>query len=154
MTLWKPPAEFRDIRLSRGLTDETIEYLRSYGEREVIAYWAGTAEGHDFRVARLVRPVAVSGKRFVVVPLEEVARVVEDCHSKGEFLIAQIHTHPADEDHSEVDDCGSVSKREGFVSLVVPHYALLATSENPGWFGYQLRKGEWVEFDVGRISHD
>ena len=151
MTIWRPPAQFNRVQVSRDLLQETLNHLDDGLDCEAIAYWAGTQDGEDLRVARVVRPIAYRGSRLVIVPVEEVSRVVNECTSFGDFLVAQLHTHPADEDHSEVDDCGTVSKREGFLSLLLPFYARSFTVDTPSWFGYQLLNGIWVNFDMERV---
>jgi proteasome lid subunit RPN8/RPN11 len=151
MTVWRPPAQFNHVQVSRDLLHETLDHLDDGLDREAIAYWAGTQDGEDLRATRLVKPTAYRGRRFVFVPVEEVSGVVNECISFGDFLVVQLHTHPADEDHSEVDECGTVSKRDGFVSLVLPFYARSSTVESPSWFGYQLVNGVWANFDMGRV---
>jgi hypothetical protein len=148
MSVWKPPTRFEHVIISSTLTDQTLRYLALAKRVENIAYWAGTIDGVNTRVTRLVKPAAIRRKAFVLVPVEEVARVVDECHQQSDFLIAQLHTHPGFEDHSRVDDCGTVSKRNGFISLVVPFYAQLASVQNPGWFGYELQDGDWLDFAV------
>jgi hypothetical protein len=152
VSVWRPPAKFERVYIPRDLLRDTLEYLDDELDCESIAYWAGAAQGAgDLRVTRLITPSAYRGRRFVIVPVEEVSRVVNECGALGDFLVAQLHTHPADEDHSEVDDCGTVSKRDGFISLVLPFYARSCTPENPSWFGCQLVNGVWANFDTGRI---
>lgn len=151
MTVWRPPADFKRVIVPSPVLGGTLDHLNDGLDCEAIAYWAGTQDSNDVRVTRLVTPFAYRGERFVLVPVEEVSQVVNECASLGDFLIAQLHTHPADEDHSEVDDCGTVSKREGFISLVLPFYARSCTVESPCWFGYQLINGIWTNFDTGRL---
>lgn len=151
MTVWRPPAAFNRVLVSQDLLQHTFDHLDDRLGCEAIAYWAGAQEGADLRVTRLVTPSAWRGERFVFVPVEEVSHVVNECVSLGDFLVAQLHTHPADEDHSEIDDCGSVSKRDGFISLVLPFYAMACTVGNPSWFGYQLVNGVWKNFNMERI---
>ena len=151
MTVWRPPVEFTRVIVPRQALVGTLGHLNDGLDCEAIAYWAGMQDGKDLRVTRLVTPFAYRGERFVFVPVEEVSRVVNECASLGDFLVAQLHTHPADEDHSEVDDCGTVSKRDGFISLVLPFYARSCILESPSWFGYQLVNGMWNDFETGRI---
>lgn len=151
MTVWRPPATFNRVLVSRELLQHTFDHLNDGVGCEAIAYWAGTQEGADIRVTRVIEPFAWRGERFVFVPVEEVSRVVNECVSLGDFLIAQLHTHPADEDHSEVDDCGSVSKRNGFVSVILPFYGRACSVDTPLWFGYQLVNGDWATFSMERI---
>jgi hypothetical protein len=148
MTVWKPPPRFGHVIIASELIDQTLRYLALAKRTENIAYWAGTVDGANARVNRLVKPAAMRRKAFVLVRADEVARVVNECHEASDFLVAQIHTHPGLEDHSNVDECGTVSKRNGFISLVVPFYAQLASVETPGWFGYELQDGDWLDFAV------
>lgn len=151
MSVWRPPERFTHFRVPASLVSATFSYLNDGEALESIAYWAGKVDGTGALVTRLVKPRAFRDERCVIVPVEEVSRVVNECAEFGDFLVAQIHTHPQDEDHSETDDCGTVSKRNGFVSLVVPFYGRYSRITSPFWFGYELVKGEWREFEVSRI---
>ena len=151
MTVWRPPADFNRVLIPRSLLRETLDHLDDGLNCEAIAYWAGVQDGEDIRVTRLITPRSYRGEGYVVVPVEEVSRVVNECVSLDDFLVAQLHTHPADEGHSELDDCGTVSKRDGFISLVVPFYARSSTADCPLWFGCQLGNGAWSNFEIERI---
>lgn len=148
MTVWRPRASYSRISVPLPIVGETLDALRRFGAVENIVYWAGLEEGDHSRVVRLIEPEAHRTRRYVHVDGEEVARIVNEIYERGEVLIVQLHTHPAAEDHSETDDCGTVSKRNGFISLVVPFFALLSKPDAPLWFGYELQDGGWFEFDV------
>lgn len=148
MTVWKPRASYSRILVPRPVVADTLNALRRFGLVENIVYWVGVEKGDDARIVRLVEPEAYRRRRYVHVAGEEVARVVNEVYERGEILIAQLHTHPMAEGHSETDDCGTVSKRNGFISLVVPFYALLSEPDVPLWFGYELRDNNWLELDV------
>ena len=148
MTVWRPRASYSRIIVPRFVVAETLEALRRFGLVESIVYWAGVEEHDQARITRLIEPEALRTRRYVHVAGEEVARIVNQVYERGEILIVQLHTHPAAEDHSETDDCGTVSKRNGFISLVVPFYALLSKPDAPLWFGYELQDGNWSEFDI------
>jgi hypothetical protein len=148
MNVWRPRASYLRIIVPRFIVSETLVALRRFGLVENIVYWAGVEERDDARIIRLIEPKAHRTRRHVHVCGEEVARIVNELYERGEILIVQLHTHPATEDHSETDDCGTVSKRSGFISLIVPFYALLSKLEAPLWFGYELQDGAWSEFDV------
>jgi hypothetical protein len=150
MTVWRPRASYSRIIAPLFIVAETLDALRRFGLVENIVYWAGAEEGDHARISRLIEPEAHRTRRYVHVAGEEVARIVNEVYDRGEILIVQLHTHPAAEDHSETDDCGTVSKRNGFISLVVPFYALLSKPEAPLWFGYELQDGGWFEFDVAK----
>jgi len=148
MTVWRPRASYSKIVVPCFIVTETFDALRRFGLVENIVYWAGVEERDYARIVRLIEPEAQRTRRYVHVAGEEVARIVNEVYERGEVLIVQLHTHPAAEDHSETDDCGTVSKRNGFISLVVPFYALLSKPRAPLWFGYELQDGVWFEFDV------
>lgn len=152
MSLWKPPKRLQTVIVSREIALQTVEALRRHGRVENIVYWSGTNSGDTATVQRVIEPQAERGRRYAYVDPIEVSRVVNNVFDLGEFLIAQLHTHPTNEEHSGVDDCGSVSKREGFISLILPFYARFSDPTRPNWYGYELRQGEWVPFDVSRIQ--
>ena len=148
MTVWKPRTSYSRILVPRSVVAETLNALRRFGLVENIVYWVGVEEGDDAKIVRLVEPEAYRRRQYVHVAAEEVARVVNELYERGEILVVQLHTHPTVEDHSETDDCGTVSKRSGFISLIVPFYALLSEPDVPLWFGYELQDGTWSDFEV------
>lgn len=150
MTVWKPRASYSRILVRRSIVADTLNALRRFGLVENIVYWTGVEEGDDAKIVRVVEPEAFRRRQYVHVSGEEVARVVNESYERREILIVQLHTHPTVEDHSETDDCGTVSKRNGFISLIVPFYALLSQPEAALWFGYELQDSNWLEFDVAR----
>ena len=60
------------------------------------------------------------GELFAHLDIHATAYIAGQVIARGEFLFAQLHTHPGRAFHSQIDDHGSISQRRGFLSIVVP----------------------------------
>jgi hypothetical protein len=56
---------------------------------------------------------------------------------------AQIHTHPAEAFHSATDDEWPIVSQAGFISVVIPDFALGQPSLENAWIGRLHINGEW-----------
>ena len=54
---------------------------------------------------------------------------------------AQIHTHPGEAFHSASDDRWPIVSQAGFISIVLPNFAIGRTSLENAWVGVMLRDG-------------
>jgi hypothetical protein len=66
-------------------------------------------------------------------------------------LRAQIHTHPGSAYHSATDDEFPVVSQPGFVSIVVPNFAIGPIDFNTYWFGSLQMDGSWRKADPTTI---
>lgn len=112
---------------------ETIAFLRTQGasKKEGIVLWRGTVESHMVgRVTAAIVPeqTALSSAftGHVTVPLEARSRITRQLDQLGEVLLAQVHSHPADAFHSDVDDQHSIVLHKGALSIVVPNFGAVA----------------------------
>ncbi len=56
---------------------------------------------------------------------------------------AQVHTHPAAAFHSATDDQWPVISQAGFISIVIPNFAIGSTDLDRAWAGYLTPSGRW-----------
>ena len=56
---------------------------------------------------------------------------------------AQIHTHPGEALHSATDDEWPIVSQAGFISIVIPDFALGQPSLENAWIGRLHINGEW-----------
>lgn len=91
---------------------------------EGIVYWAGRRAGTERYVTTCIAPTARTSSGSFDTSSRTNAKVVAYLARVGLELIGQVHSHPgASVDHSEGDDRGALMPYQGFVSVVVPHYA-------------------------------
>jgi hypothetical protein len=56
---------------------------------------------------------------------------------------AQIHTHPGMAFHSATDDQFPVVSQPGFISIVIPNFAMGTVSFDDAWVGRLEANGRW-----------
>lgn len=115
------------VWLSAELLDLTVGVLQQSGGEEPhegVAYWAGRRVGDDCFVLTCIAPSARTTYGSFDTSSTTNAQVVMYLASVGLELIGQVHSHPSDlVGHSEGDDQRALMPYDGFLSVVVPHYA-------------------------------
>ncbi len=119
-----PPA----IWITAPLLDRTAQVLQESGERgrahEGVAYWCGRRACGECFVTTCIAPAAKTTYGSFTTSSKTNAAVIRYLASVGLELIGQVHSHPgALVGHSDGDDERALMPYEGFLSIVVPHYA-------------------------------
>src|SRR5262249_12285388 len=122
------PATIPEVWISAGLLDRTASVLQESGgcegPHEGVAYWAGRRTAHECLVTTCIAPAAVTTYGSFDTSAQTNARVIMYLASAGLELIGQVHSHPSRfVSHSDGDDERALMPYEGFLSIVVPHYA-------------------------------
>lgn len=136
--------------------DYSLEFLRKQGRqgREGVALWAGKFEGVGFRISRVIIPAQKAGRLFFRISDEETFRILEMISDADLVIPIQIHSHPKQAFHSEVDDEDAFIRHENAISIVVPHFANFRTTEFlPNARFYRLRaETTWVEMGAEEVG--
>jgi proteasome lid subunit RPN8/RPN11 len=114
--------------ISTELLERTADVLRQSGTRgeshEGVAYWAGRRIGMESFVTTCIAPAARTTYGSFDTSSETNAKVIMYLASAGLELLGQVHSHPGvSVGHSDGDDRRALMPYEGFLSIVVPHYA-------------------------------
>lgn len=150
----RPPGPLDQLVLPASVVETTLYGLGLARDRESAAFWIGAALPQDGlgRASAVVTTVAFprvesSYASYRIVD-GQVGQVTEWCAARGLWVLAQIHTHPTDEPHSEADECWPASHRPGFLSIVVPFFARFATVRDPQFRVHErMRGGAWRQVD-------
>lgn len=139
------------IMVPRSVIDDGQEFLRAAGStgREGMVLWVGKKEGVTFHVTDLVIPqqrgIRTSDGVCVIVEGTELARLNMALYKNQLQLIAQVHSHPSEAYHSNMDDEYAVATKEGCLSLVVPDFAKRPFSFSETAI-YRLNSaGQWLD---------
>lgn len=117
------------VLLPRSIADRTHSHLRSVGARglEGMALWVGVHDGAVFGIREIVVPeqrgIRTDHGLAVTVAAPELHRLNLHLYRSGMRLLAQIHSHPTEAYHSEMDDEYAIATALGSFSLVVPDFA-------------------------------
>jgi hypothetical protein len=138
------------------ILDESLEFLRRQGRRghEGVALWAGRFGGDGFQIGRAIIPRQTTGRLFYRISNDETFRVLESVSNEDLVIPMQIHSHPQEAFHSEVDDERAFIRHENAISIVVPYFADFPVAEFllRARF-YRLREEtNWEEMQVHEIG--
>ena len=121
--------EVTTVELPADVALRTHAHLRAVGLRglEGMALWVGVQDGARFAIREAIVPEqqGIRGDHglMVSVPGAELHRINLHLFKSGLRLLAQIHTHPTEPYHSEMDDEYAIATALGAFSLVVPDFA-------------------------------
>ena len=104
-------------------------HLRKIGRQgsEAVALWVGVVRENSFEVRETIIPKQTpqrtpTGILFTVSP-QELHRINVWLHENEMQIIAQLHSHPQEAYHSELDDELPLATTVGCLSLVIPNFA-------------------------------
>jgi hypothetical protein len=86
--------------------------------------------------------ISLDGEVGYIIERDTLLTLNRTLHATGLRLLAQVHSHPQEAYHSELDDACAVATKEGSLSLVVPSFAA-GPPDVALWAIYQLTKGKW-----------
>lgn len=111
--------------LPRQLLDETFDRLRSCGggRRECQALWVGPWSDPK-RISRVVHPQHSASAVGFTLADNWLTAFWSSLAEAGEGVRVQVHTHPGAAYHSTTDDAFPILTVPGFLSLVIPRFAL------------------------------
>ena len=118
-----------DLVITRTLWNELLEGLRSRGgyRRESGAFLLGSGE-RQRRISSIVfydeiDPVAFD-TGIVVIDGGRIADLWRICRSRGEAVVADVHTHGGEAEMSEADRMHPMMAEPGHLALILPDFAV------------------------------
>jgi hypothetical protein len=142
--------------ISDELFNTTIQILRRRGRKrqEGLVLWSGII-AQDWLKAYVLNCIVPRRGHWgggVTLNHKTLLAISNSLNEKKHVLLAQIHTHPGDFGQSLGDDCTPVIHRLGFISIVVPKFALDATLELSDCYIHEyLGSHFWRVFDKSEI---
>ena len=105
--------------------DSSFRQLRECGagRSERVVYWCASLDQPD-RLTRAVHPMHRAGHGGYEVDSAWVTQFFLDLRRARQTVRAQVHTHPREAGHSWTDDQFSLVPAAGFLSLVIPGFAV------------------------------
>jgi hypothetical protein len=133
----------------RGLRDCLAPETRQ--RHEGIAYLYGLTDGATTVVVGAARPQARTTRSSFAVSSVAMAEVLRAVDTAGLQLVGQAHSHPEVAYHSDGDDDGARIAYQGFVSIVLPRYAIELPSL-AGSAAYFFHDQRFVELDLEAVT--
>jgi proteasome lid subunit RPN8/RPN11 len=148
-----PLVDVRRFLISEALLEETIAVLLDAGRHghEAFVLWSGMLQDRTaLRFTSVIVPEQTPHRTpdglLVTVDGPALFAAGREAYSRGEMLAGQVHTHPTDAYHSEVDDHFPLVTMLGSLSVVLPDFALGGRRDVARWAWYRLvGEGRWQE---------
>lgn len=131
------------LRLAQGIVHTTFRILRECGrgECECAVYWTGPAE--DELVDGFEHPIHKRSPFGYDVESKWLTEFWKRLAASGRSVKVQIHTHPGQAFHSATDNEWPIVSHAGFVSIVIPNFAVGEPSLDKAWVGRLQADGKW-----------
>lgn len=128
----------------RHILAATFEQFRDHGRGEIecVVYWIGPA-GEKDRVDEFVHPVHTSHLGGYQVDDRWLTEFWLDLAKRRKSVRAQVHTHPHEAFHSKSDDTWALLPDIGFLSLVIPDFALGPVGLERAFLAERNAEGGW-----------
>jgi hypothetical protein len=139
----------RPYRLECGMLEETFRHFRQCGagREECQVLWLSSWENPEV-IAKIVHPRHRAGRGGFVLDdrwLNDFWMELGDTNMGIRF---QVHTHPMEAFHSQTDDDYPIIHKPGFLSLVIPNFALGPVGFKDAYLTEIQPDGRWQEVAI------
>lgn len=140
------------LRLSWQVLTESIRTMADCGKGrcECVAYWTGPVSD-DGAVDGWTHPVHHRSAFGYQIDDNWLTRFWFQLGADSRAIRAQAHTHPGSAFHSETDDRWPVVSQPGFLSIVVPNFAVGPIDLNTMWVGVLMADGSWKHVPTASV---
>jgi len=143
------PESVAALTVAPPILAETIECLARCGDgrHECVVYWCAAWQDPR-RVHRVVHPRHTARAFGYEVDSAWVTAFFLDLRAREQTVVAQVHTHPREASHSQVDDTYALAPATGILSLVIPDFALAGDGLDRAHLMVMRADGSWAPIDV------
>jgi hypothetical protein len=144
------------FRLQGSMIEETFEILRSCGsnKHECQIYWLSSWDSPSV-ITEIAHPLHTSSRAGLCIDSEWINKFWLELARRNLGVRVQIHTHPDEAYHSATDDEFPLVHSVGFLSLVIPNFAMGSVGMQDAYLTEMQPSGRWQQVDVrSRIQID
>lgn len=136
-------------RLPRRMIDETFAHFRSCGngENECQVYWLSHQE-RPLDLIEVSHPRHWASRYGLAIEGKWISNFWSDIANRKMSVRFQVHTHPAQAFHSATDDAFPLMFHAGFLSLVIPDFALGPIGFEGAYLTEIQSDGEWKQIPI------
>ena len=136
-------------RLPRRMIDETFTILRSCGagERECKLYWLSSWREPE-QLIEVSHPAHDSNRYGLTIHNRWITRFWNELAERELGVKVQVHTHPGPAFHSPTDDAYPLIHEVGFLSLVIPDFALGPLGFDRAYLTEIQPNGSWQQVAI------
>ena len=131
------------LGMAADILEKTFRYFRECGraECECAVYWTGPSDSN--LVNGVEHPIHQRSPFGYEVHDGWLTDFWKRLALSKQSIKAQVHTHPGEAFHSAADDHWPIVSQPGFLSIVIPDFALGDVSLNSAWIGRLHADGVW-----------
>jgi hypothetical protein len=124
------------LHVPMACVESVYQHLRAMGGEGVegVALWAGQMQERTFEVQTTIIPAQTASQLenglLYAVDGDELYRINHWLYKNKQTLVAQLHSHPGEAYHSEMDDRYPIVATLGGLSIVIPDFGFNAFSLN------------------------
>jgi hypothetical protein len=121
------------LRCPSAVVEKTLCALREAGKNrtECVVLWLSRRPvSPDHPIIEAFIPQQEVAIDYFRIPPAGMQALMTHLRMNKLALAAQVHSHPEEAFHSRADDTWAVTRHEGALSLVVPHFASQTTATN------------------------
>jgi len=140
------------------MIEETFEVFRSCGDnrRECQLYWLS---GWDdpLNLVAVAHPRHTSSSCALSIESAWISAFWSDLANRGLGVRIQVHTHPNEAFHSPTDDAYPLLGEVGFLSMVIPDFAMGPVGFGRAYLAEIQANGRWLQVPINeriRIDDD
>jgi hypothetical protein len=144
------------LHISHRMIEETFTTLRSCGanERECKLYWLSHWDQPDHLV-EVAHPHHTASRYGVAINSAWITHFWNDLSARKMSVAVQVHTHPSEAFHSATDDAFPLLFHAGFLSLVIPDFAMGQVGLDEAYLTEIQQDGHWQKVQTSsRIMID
>jgi len=135
------------VILPMTIFKKTLEFFRKFGEKflETLALWVGIELSDVFKIKEVWFPNQENSIISYYVSDIDVHLINVKLNKMKYSAIAQIHTHPDNAYHSQIDEQYPILVLPGSFSIVVPDLGNISVNKSLNEMAiYRLISGEWI----------
>jgi hypothetical protein len=150
----RPPGPLSQLWVPASILELSLRGLRGYMPREGLCCWFGRELEPGVALAAVVAfPRIYSTEYAFKLADGQMSEMTLWAQRETLWMLAQVHTHPTDEPHSEHDEEWAATRREGFLSVVIPFGAQFSNLRSPRWRCFECdADGQWQDVGEGPLK--
>lgn len=131
--------------LKQEVLEQTFEHLRrcGAGRAECVVYLTGPVDAPAL-IDGLVHPTHTAGVAGYDLASSVIAELWRELAALRRSIRVQVHTHPGTAYHSSRDDAHALIHTPGFLSLVIPNFALRDIGFAGAFLAERAHDGRWI----------
>lgn len=140
------------LRLPAHVLAESMRKMADCGQGrcECVIYWTGPVTNNK-AVDGWTHPAHRRSAFGYQIDDGWLTRFWFQLAAEARAIRAQVHTHPGMAFHSETDDHWPVVSQPGFLSIVVPNFAIGPIDLGKMWVGVLMADGNWKHVPTSSV---